>query len=101
MPQSRFDNYRRSYVIELKKVPQEGFQIDAHNLVRLDNGRVAVPVTIHGALAAKKLKERSILKAMIRISLGLQKKMMHKYSMVKQIKNVQNHILLDKRRKMK
>ena len=26
MPQNRFDNYRRSYAIELKKVPQEGFQ---------------------------------------------------------------------------
>ena len=26
MPQSRFDNYRRSYAIELKKVPQAGFQ---------------------------------------------------------------------------
>ena len=34
MPQSRFDNYRRSYAIELKKVPQESFQTDAHNLDR-------------------------------------------------------------------
>ena len=29
MPQSRFDNYRRSYAIELKKVPQEGFHFNA------------------------------------------------------------------------
>jgi secreted Zn-dependent insulinase-like peptidase len=29
MPQSRFDNYRRSYAIELKKVPQAGFQNNA------------------------------------------------------------------------
>ena len=45
MPQSRFDNYRRSYAIELKKVPQGGFQIDAHNLVRLEKERGAVPIS--------------------------------------------------------
>ena len=33
MAQSRFDNYRRSYAIELKKVPQASFQNDATYMV--------------------------------------------------------------------